>query len=95
MTNIDTRLKNSKKDLWPHPSIEITIRKANGSLTCSYLEELYNKIQCIQNVYRLDTQVRLGKVKKVKEVSRLNEPKNFSSLDALREEKPWIKKIIK
>ena len=44
MTNIDTKLKNTKQDKWPHNDIEITIRKSNGSLTSSYLEDLHNKI---------------------------------------------------
>jgi len=43
MTNIDTKLKNTKHELWPHNDITITIRKSNGSLTSSYLEEIHNK----------------------------------------------------
>jgi len=42
MTNIDTKLKNSKKELWPNPSIQITLRKSSGSLNCTLLEELHN-----------------------------------------------------
>jgi DNA mismatch repair protein MutS len=42
ITNIDIKLKNSKKELWPNPSIEITLRKSSGSLTCKLLEDLHN-----------------------------------------------------
>jgi len=43
MTNIDTKLKNTKRELWPHNDISITIRKSNGSLTTSYLEIIHNQ----------------------------------------------------
>jgi len=46
-----------------------------------YLEEK-NKLLCIQNVYTLDTQVRIGKVGKV---GRLQEPKKNSDLDLIRD----------
>jgi DNA mismatch repair protein MutS len=42
MTNIDTKLKNSKKELWPNPTIEIILRKSSGSLTCKVLEDFHN-----------------------------------------------------
>jgi len=43
MTNIDTKLKNTKKELWPYNNINITLRKTTGSLTSSFLEDLHNK----------------------------------------------------
>ena len=43
MRNIEAKLKNTKKELWPHNNIEITIRKANGSLTSTYLEEIHKE----------------------------------------------------
>lgn len=49
-----------------------------------YLEEK-NKLLCIQNVYTLDTQVRIGKVGKVGKVGRLQEPKKNSELDLIRD----------
>ena len=42
MTNIDTKLKNSKKELWPNPTIQVTLRKSSGSLGCTLLETLHN-----------------------------------------------------
>jgi len=42
ITNIDTKLKNTKKELWPHININTTIRKSNGSITSSYLEDIHN-----------------------------------------------------
>jgi len=56
MTNIDTKLKNTKRELWPHNNIEITIRKSNGSLTSSYLEEIH--IQTINFRNRLHESVK-------------------------------------
>ena len=44
MTNIDTKLKNTKKELWPYKDINITIRKTSGSLSSSYLDEIYMKV---------------------------------------------------
>ena len=41
MTNLDVKLKNKKKELWPHHDMNITIRKNNGSLTSSFLEEIH------------------------------------------------------
>jgi DNA mismatch repair protein MutS len=42
ITNVDTRLKNTKKELWPNPTIEVTLRKSSGSLSCKLLEDLHN-----------------------------------------------------
>jgi DNA mismatch repair protein MutS len=43
ITNIDTKLKNTKRELWPHNNIEISLRKSNGSITSSYLEEIHKE----------------------------------------------------
>lgn len=42
ITNIDTRLKNSKKESWPHPSLEVVLRKSSGSVLCKLLEDFHN-----------------------------------------------------
>lgn len=44
ISNLDTKLKNSKKELWPHPDMNITIRKNNGSLNSSHLDELHTSM---------------------------------------------------
>ena len=49
MTNIDTKLKNTKKELWPHKDIQLIIRKANGTLSSSHLEEIHNQTQQYRN----------------------------------------------
>jgi DNA mismatch repair protein MutS len=42
ITNVDTRLKNTKKELWPNPTIEVTLRKSSGSLSCKLLDDFHN-----------------------------------------------------
>lgn len=42
MTNLDTKLKNKKRELWPHSDMNITIRKNNGSLQSSYLDTIHS-----------------------------------------------------
>jgi DNA mismatch repair protein MutS len=45
ITNIDTKLKNTthKRETWPHTNIEISLRKSNGSISSSYLEEIHKE----------------------------------------------------
>ena len=52
ITNIDTKLKNTKKELWPHPNIQTVVRKSNGSLTSSYLEEIHNVVVSLRTKLR-------------------------------------------
>jgi DNA mismatch repair protein MutS len=49
MTNIDTKFKNTKKELWPYNNINITIRKTTGTLTSTYLEDLHNNTIVYRN----------------------------------------------
>ena len=44
MTNLDTKLKNTKKELWPHNDMNVIIRKNNGSLNTTYLETISSNV---------------------------------------------------
>lgn len=57
VTNLDTTLKNKKKELWPHPDMNVVIRKNNGSIHTSYLDELHTTM--LYNRSRLKEAVKL------------------------------------